>query len=223
MMKHYSGKIIFACVLVLVALASRAAYPRLYPVATGNAASGATPSAGAVPQFVLPALSLATVSHDAASATTSVNTDPGASADGPLDAAVVTQDTNAISVISQGSAANSVFSRVGAAEPPSLPVESALVADLTTGTHFMGENATERWPLASVTKLMTASIVLDKLSSAQKITITTDAFNADPTEKTLRVGDTYTVTDLLKFLLLPSSNVAAEALADAYGRAQFIA
>jgi D-alanyl-D-alanine carboxypeptidase len=116
-----------------------------------------------------------------------------------------------------------VFSRTGGAAPPSLAVKAALVADLTTGTRFMSENSAERWPLASITKLMTAAIALDKLSSAQKITITEDAFDVDPSEKTLRVGDTYTVTDLLRFLLLPSSNVAAEALARSYGRAEFIA
>ena len=63
------------------------------------------------------------------------------------------------------------------------------------------------------------------MSSTQKITITQDDLAVDPSEKTLHVGDTYTVDDLLHILLLPSSNVAAEALASAYvyGRPAFIA
>ena len=48
-------------------------------------------------------------------------------------------------------------------------------------------------------------------------------FAADPDEHTLAVGGTYTVEDLLHLMLLPSSNVAAEAAATFYGRDAFIA
>jgi D-alanyl-D-alanine carboxypeptidase len=226
MIKNYSGKIAFAGAVVIIALISRAAYPHFYAVATGSSASD-TSSAATVPQFVLPALSLEDVSNASASSSqlsgNSGNANVGAVTGGSLAGSAVAPSGGTISVVPMGSVANSTFSRVGETAPPDLAVEAGLVADLTTGTRFMSENATERWPLASVTKLMTATIVLDKLSLVQKITITQDAFNADTSEKTLRVGDTYTVADLLHFLLLPSSNVAAEALARAYGRDQFIA
>lgn len=207
--------------MVAIALISRIVYPKLYSVAVGSSGADATVSAGTVPRFILPALSLATVTGvSATSAPESANSisSGGAVADG----AMTPSGEGAVAIAPQGPVADSVFSRVGSGEPPSLAVEASLVADLSSGTRFMDQNATERWPLASVTKLMTATVVLDKLSSAQKITITQDAFDVDPSEKTLRVGDTYYVSDLLKFLLLPSSNVAAEALADAYGRAQFV-
>ncbi|HVM77028.1 MAG TPA: hypothetical protein VMU07_02670, partial [Candidatus Paceibacterota bacterium] len=55
------------------------------------------------------------------------------------------------------------------------------------------------------------------------VTITPQMFAVDPQEFTLVPGGTYTVSDLLHVLLLPSSNVAAEALAEAYGRDQFLA
>lgn len=103
-----------------------------------------------------------------------------------------------------------------------LQYKAALVANLKTGAISFGNNDSKRWPLASVTKLMTAVIVMDNFDMNKKITITPDAFAADPNEKTLRAGDTYTVSDLLQFLLLPSSNVAAEAFADSYGRASFV-
>ena len=70
---------------------------------------------------------------------------------------------------------------------------------------------------------MTATLVLDNFSMDQKITITHDAFIADPNERTLREGNVYSVSDLLHFLLLPSSDVAAEAFADAFGRSNFLA
>ncbi len=47
-------------------------------------------------------------------------------------------------------------------------------------------------------------------------------FAADPTEQTLVIGGTYTVEDLLHLLLMPSSNVAAQAMADYIGQAQFM-
>lgn len=229
----------FVGAIVVVALVSRVAYPNFYSVATGSSGSAAS-STAAIPRFVLPAFSLAAITGSGSavgaggttgttsSSPSSVNVATGDAADGAVTGASptessVTENADTISVVPPGSVAGSVFRRVGGTPPPAIAVQAALVADLTTGTQFMSENATERWPLASVTKLMTATVVLDKLDPAQKITITEDAFNADTSEKNLHVGDTYTVTDLLRFLLLPSSNVAAEALADAYGRAQFIA
>ena len=232
MMKNYSGKIAFAGAMVAIALLSRAIYPQLYSVATGDA--GPRAASGTVPQFILPALSLATVSEprqengngtsEVGSSSSPNSANPsGAGAVGgglPLQSSLI--GNAGFFVVPPGPVVDSAFSRSRGTPPPSLTVEAAVVADLSTGVSFMGENTAERWPLASITKLMTATIVLDKLSPVQKITITPDAFNIDPSERSLRIGDTYTVTDLLRFLLLPSSNVAAEALADAYGRTAFI-
>lgn len=239
MIKDYFGKIAFAGVMVAVALFSRAAYPRLYSVATGNSSAANRSASGGIPQFIFPALSLAADSRQGFAADPGAAADPASSSipsadpgDSAMNAGAVeggsivapaSAQNGAILTVPTGLVAGSAFSRVSAIAPPTLAVEASLVADLATGVRFMNMNADERWPLASVTKLMTATIALDKLSPAQKITITQDAFDADPTEKTLRVGDTYSVSDLLHFLLMPSSNVAAEALAGVYGRTQFVA
>jgi len=118
---------------------------------------------------------------------------------------------------------NSSISQNNASNLSGLQYEAALVVDLQTGAISFGYNDGKRWPLASITKLMTAAIVMDNFDMGQKITITPDAFATDPSEKMLKMGDVYTASDLLQFLLLPSSNVAAEAFADSYGRANFIA
>ena len=107
--------------------------------------------------------------------------------------------------------------------PPNLGVEAALVADLQTGSSSLSMNAAERWPMASVSKLMTAVIAANKLGSDQRITITEQMIAVDPSQTILHLGDTYTVADLLRIMLLPSNNVAAEALADFYGRTNFLA
>jgi D-alanyl-D-alanine carboxypeptidase len=115
------------------------------------------------------------------------------------------------------------FSRVGNAPVPAVEYQEALIADLESGAHIFGDNDAKRWPTASLTKLMNATIVLDTLDLGQKITITPAMFSVDPTEKYLKVGETYTISDLLRVMLLPSSNVAAEAFADFYGRTRFVA
>jgi D-alanyl-D-alanine carboxypeptidase len=237
--KNYFGKIAFVGAITAIALLSRAVYPHLYFAAAENPSVTASPSTDAAPRFIFPALSLAAISGplrqggseasprsgEASVATSSAG--PGGDLLSGSEAApqgfVAAISGGQPSIIPLGSIPGTIFSRISGTQPPSLAVRAALVADLKTGTYFLSENATERWPLASVAKLMTATVALDKLSSAQKITITVDAFNTDLSEKTLHVGDTYTVTDLLQFLLLPSSNVAAEALAQAYGRTEFIA
>ncbi len=109
------------------------------------------------------------------------------------------------------------------APPPLLDNAASLVVDIKTKTAYEAVNADERWPTASLAKLMSATIVADKLDPKTKITITETMFAADPQELTLVVGGTYTVSDLLHLMLLPSSNVAAEAAATFYGRDAFIA
>lgn len=106
--------------------------------------------------------------------------------------------------------------------PPALAAVASLATDLRGGTIFESMNADRRWPTASLTKLMTATIVEDKLDLRAKITVTDGMLAFDPTEQALVANGTYTVADLLRALLLPSSNVAAEALAGFYGRGMFL-
>jgi D-alanyl-D-alanine endopeptidase (penicillin-binding protein 7) len=119
--------------------------------------------------------------------------------------------------------AGSVFSRAETTLVPVFSQHASLVADLTNGVILAQNNSGARWPTASLTKLMTATIVLDHLSTSTEITITPQMFAVYPQEGTLVVNGTYTVSDLLHTMLMPSSNVAAEAMADYYGRAVFLA
>jgi D-alanyl-D-alanine carboxypeptidase len=69
---------------------------------------------------------------------------------------------------------------------------------------------------------MTATLIFDQLATSTRITITPQMFAADPEEHTLVIGGTYTVEDLLHLMLMPSSNVAAQAMANYIGQAQFM-
>jgi D-alanyl-D-alanine carboxypeptidase (penicillin-binding protein 5/6) len=118
--------------------------------------------------------------------------------------------------------ANTAFSQTGNALVPSFDRKAYLIADLSTGAMISGSNIASRWPTASLTKLMTATVILDTISTSTQITVTQEMFNADPQEQTLVVGGTYNVEDLLHGMLMPSSNVAAETIADYIGRAKFM-
>lgn len=115
------------------------------------------------------------------------------------------------------------FTRVAVTTVPDINSAVALIADLQTGGPFLNMNASERWPMASISKLMTAVVATNLLSPEQRITITESMVAVDPTEQILHVGDTYTVADLMYVMLLPSNNVAAEAFAEFYGRSRFLA
>jgi serine-type D-Ala-D-Ala endopeptidase (penicillin-binding protein 7) len=119
----------------------------------------------------------------------------------------------------------SAFIKIGAtaSAAPNFAVNSYLVADLESGTIFASKNPDGRWPTASLTKLMTATLVEDYFSTSTDITITEPMFAVDPVdETTLVVNGTYSAQDLLPVMLLPSSNVAAQAFADFYGYSSFI-
>jgi len=132
----------------------------------------------------------------------------------PANAAASADSTTALT--------NSVFSKIANTPLPTFTNESYMVADLTTGAALAGSNENTRWPTASLTKLITATLVFDQLSTSTRITITPQMFATDPSEQTLAVGGTYTVEDLLHLMLMPSSNVAAQAMADYIGQTQFM-
>ena len=155
--------------------------------------------------------------------------DAGSSVSAP-NVGAVAADPGAVAMSATSSAApvivsgggTSPFSRVGSDPAPALDYHEALVEDLQSGAILFGDQDSSRWPLASVTKLMTAIIATDTISASQQITITPQAFSVDTSDVALSVGDTYTVSDLMRIMLLKSSNVAAEALADFYGHGRFL-
>ncbi len=129
----------------------------------------------------------------------------------------------ATSVVSSTPAAATNFLQTGFAPPPKLNDEGSLVADLATGAVFESVNADKRWPTASITKLMTATLVFDTIPTSTDITVTPAMFAVDPRdETTLVTGGTYSAEDLLHMMLMPSSNVAAQAFADTYGLPKFM-
>ncbi|MFH1246553.1 MAG: serine hydrolase [Candidatus Liptonbacteria bacterium] len=109
--------------------------------------------------------------------------------------------------------------------PPQVAIHGGLVADLGSGEIYYSNHSVDKWPLASITKLVTAVFALENIPSYQPITITSQvrAEIGDEAGSTLPTGSSYRADDLITAMLAVSSNEAAEGLAQFYGRDAFIA
>ena len=74
---------------------------------------------------------------------------------------------------------------------------------------------------ASLTKLMTAVIVIEYIDRDDSVTITARAVSEEGVAGSLRVGETFSVPDLLKVMLIVSSNDAATAFEDHFASQGF--
>ncbi len=112
-------------------------------------------------------------------------------------------------------------------DPKKLKVSStsALVVD-RFGNEIYGKNVDQPRPIASITKLMTAIVILDAgLSMVRNITITEeDRDHIRHTGSRLKYGATLTREELLRLALMSSENRAASALARTFplGREAFV-
>lgn len=95
---------------------------------------------------------------------------------------------------------------------------SALVLDADTGEVVIDKNADAVTPIASITKLMTAMVILDRgLDLEQRIVLSRDDVDSlKGTRSRLRPGNVLTRDELLLLALMASENRAAAALGRTY-------
>jgi len=96
--------------------------------------------------------------------------------------------------------------------------QSYIVYDRTTGETVISQSADLRIYPASMTKIMTAALALDNLTTDQILTVSQTAMDATTPNSTLMglvVGEEISVSEILYGLLLPSGNDAANVLAEA--------
>ncbi|HQW37888.1 MAG TPA: serine hydrolase [Usitatibacteraceae bacterium] len=101
---------------------------------------------------------------------------------------------------------------------PNLKSTAALVLDANTGETLFAKNADAVHPIASITKLMTAMVVLDaKLPLDEPVQISTEDLDLlKGTKSRLPVGAHFRRDDLIRIALVASDNRAAAALGRAY-------
>lgn len=111
---------------------------------------------------------------------------------------------------------------VGGLAPPELRCEAMLLVDANTGKPVFEKNARERMYPASLTKIMTALLVLEavdggRLALDQPVTATESAMEglaADGSSAGIQAGETMTVENLLYCMLVVSANEACNILAE---------
>ena len=94
----------------------------------------------------------------------------------------------------------------------------ALVVDQATGKSVVEKNANDLQPIASITKLMTALVVLDGAQPmSRRIPITDEDVDTERGSRSrLAIGTELTRNDLLHLALMASENRAAHALGRSY-------
>lgn len=101
--------------------------------------------------------------------------------------------------------------------PPHVGAKSVLVANLDTGAVLYAKSAKARRPIASLTKIMTALVVMTAAEPDEVVAVSGNAAAQTGSSLGLLAGERITVRQLLYALLLQSSNDAAVALAEHVG------
>jgi D-alanyl-D-alanine carboxypeptidase len=97
--------------------------------------------------------------------------------------------------------------------PAPLGVDEGILVDPSNGKVLWAVNATQPRPPASLTKILTALVVLQRARLDDTQTVTDEAYNAPGANTYAQPGWTYTVEDMLWGLLLVSGNDMAISLA----------
>lgn len=107
-------------------------------------------------------------------------------------------------------------------KPLPVSAKAYVIGDLDTGEIIFEKNKSTVYPIASVSKLITSLVSLDFLNQSTDTTVSRTALAAYGTQGALRLGEKFSIGNLLYPLILESSNDAAEVIAESYGRTNFI-
>ncbi len=103
-----------------------------------------------------------------------------------------------------------------------IKARSFLVGDLDTGEIIFERKPHTQYPIASVTKYVTAFSAAEILKPDEKAHITREKLRVEGNRARFRIGDTLSMRTLIYPLLLVSSNDAAEIIAQQKNRDEFI-
>jgi D-alanyl-D-alanine carboxypeptidase (penicillin-binding protein 5/6) len=105
-----------------------------------------------------------------------------------------------------------------AAAPPAVDAEAYLVQNAGTGEVLASQDERRQVPMASITKLMTAIVALERASVDDVATVSKRTASIGESTINLRPGERVTLGDLIRAALVQSANDAANAIAAFVGR-----
>ncbi|MFA6365410.1 MAG: serine hydrolase [Candidatus Paceibacterota bacterium] len=138
---------------------------------------------------------------------------------------LATQDstTGAVSAANQKGDEQKVPKRKWDVLDPKVNAEAVAIQSLDSNFPFFNYQTYKTWPMASLTKLLTAIVVAEEIGMKKKIPVSQTAIDTEGTAGDFKSGEVYTAEDLVKIMLLTSSNDAAAAFEEyGGGKEQFI-
>jgi D-alanyl-D-alanine carboxypeptidase (penicillin-binding protein 5/6) len=97
---------------------------------------------------------------------------------------------------------------------PNITARSAILMDYASGRVIWAKNEQEKLPPASLTKILTAILILEKGNLEDVVTVGEKPSKVEPSALGLKPGDKITLRDLLTAILVRSANDAAIAAAE---------
>ncbi len=102
-------------------------------------------------------------------------------------------------------------------ESVEITAESALIMEVSSGMVIFGKNIHEQRSIASLTKLMTALVVLEEENIWNTASVSEEAVSVEGSSMYLLTGESLRISDLLIGVLVRSANDAALVLAEQAG------
>lgn len=104
-------------------------------------------------------------------------------------------------------------------EPLTPEVKSAILMEASTGTVLYEQNADEHLPIASVTKIMTMLLIMERIDSGalkfeDMVTVSENAMSYGGSTMFLEAGETLSVHDMMKGIAVASANDGCVAMAE---------
>lgn len=99
-----------------------------------------------------------------------------------------------------------------AVERPILSAKSAVVYDTRSSRFLYSKNSEGRLPIASLTKLLSAVVVIENLNLDDIVRVSKESIKIDGEKQTLYLDENIRVRDLVKMMVIESSNDAAYVL-----------
>ena len=107
---------------------------------------------------------------------------------------------------------------VGDYKTPGIEARSFIALEVESNIPLIEYREDEIFPIASLTKLMTALIILENYSGKEVVTISKNAVQVDGSKVWLKTGEKMNIDNLLKALLIKSGNDAAVALSEYHSK-----
>lgn len=99
---------------------------------------------------------------------------------------------------------------------PDMHITAGLVKELGSSESLFLYRPRARWPIASISKLMAAVVAKDQFDTATILTVTQEAVDTEGFAGNMKVGEKYSIADLIKLMLTVSSNDATMLVAQHY-------